>query len=170
MDKAANGESRKLGRIVFATGAGALFEGYDFILFGSLAPIISQHFFSGVNDTAAFIFSLLTFAAGFAIRPLGALFFGQLGDRRGRKRAFLITITIMGLSTFGIGLLPTYAMAGMFAPILLIAMRLSRGWPSAGNMAPPWSIWPSIRRPTGAVCSPAPSSPPPASRCSSPSR
>jgi MFS family permease len=133
MDKAANGEGRKLRRIVFATGAGALFEGYDFILFGSLAPIISQHFFSGVNDTAAFIFALLTFAAGFAIRPLGALFFGQLGDRRGRKRAFLITITIMGLSTFGIGLLPTYATAGIFAPILLIALRLFQGLAFGGE-------------------------------------
>src|SRR5690606_41053272 len=95
-------------------------------LFGSLAPLISRQFFSGVNETAAFIFALLTFAAGFAVRPLGALVFGRIGDRTGRKKAFLITITMMGLATFGIGLLPTYATAGILAPILLIALRIDR--------------------------------------------
>jgi len=133
MDTAAGGESRKLTKIVLATGAGAMFEGYDFILFGSLAPLISQHFFSGINETAAFIFALLTFAAGFAIRPLGAVFFGQLGDRKGRKKAFLITITIMGLATFGIGLLPTYAGVGILAPILLISLRLMQGLAFGGE-------------------------------------
>src|SRR5690606_18980707 len=106
---APSNETRKLRRVVFGTSAGTIFEAYDFILFGSLAPLISRQFFSGVNETAAFIFALLTFAAGFAVRPLGALVFGRIGDRTGRKKAFVITITMMGLATFGIGILPTYA-------------------------------------------------------------
>lgn len=124
---------KSLRRIVIATSAGTIFEGYDFILFGSLAPLISRHFFAGVNDTAAFIFSLMTFAAGFAIRPLGALVFGSMGDLVGRKRAFLITISLMGLATFAIGLLPTYATAGIWAPILLIALRLIQGLAFGGE-------------------------------------
>ncbi|HEX5420339.1 MAG TPA: MFS transporter [Gammaproteobacteria bacterium] len=126
-------DPRKLRRIVLAMSAGTVFEAYDFILFGSLAPLISRQFFSGVNETAAFIFALLTFAAGFAIRPLGALVFGRMGDKHGRKRAFLITITLMGLSTFGIGLLPTYAAAGVLAPVLLIALRLVQGLAFGGE-------------------------------------
>ena len=118
---------------MIGTSAGTIFEGYDFILFGSLAPIISVHFFAGVNEATAFIFSLLTFAAGFAIRPLGALVFGHVGDRVGRKRAFLITITLMGLATFAIGLLPTYATAGIWAPILLIGLRLVQGLAFGGE-------------------------------------
>jgi predicted MFS family arabinose efflux permease len=126
-------ETRKLRRVVFGTSAGTIFEAYDFILFGSLAPLISRQFFSGVNETAAFIFALLTFAAGFAIRPLGALVFGRMGDRAGRKKAFLITITLMGLATFGIGLLPTYSTVGILAPILLIALRLVQGLAFGGE-------------------------------------
>src|SRR5690606_3302384 len=110
-------EARSLRRVVFGASAGTVFEAYDFILFGSLAPLSSRQFFAGVNETAAFIFALLTFAAGFAVRPLGALVFGRLGDRAGRKKAFLITITMMGLATFGIGVLPTYASVGILAPI-----------------------------------------------------
>jgi MFS family permease len=124
---------RKLRRVVLASSGGTIFEAYDFILFGSLAPLISRHFFSGINDTAAFIFTLLTFAAGFAVRPFGALVFGRIGDKSGRKKAFLITITLMGLSTFSIGLLPTYATAGICAPILLIALRLIQGLAYGGN-------------------------------------
>ena len=104
-----NAGGRSLRRIVFGTSAGTIFEAYDFILFGSLAPIISRQFFSAVNETTAFIFALLTFAAGFAVRPLGALLFGRMGDKTGRKRTFIITITLMGLSTFAIGLLPAPA-------------------------------------------------------------
>ncbi|HEX6995138.1 MAG TPA: MFS transporter [Gammaproteobacteria bacterium] len=126
-------ETRRLRRVVFGTSAGTIFEAYDFILFGSLAPLISRQFFSGVNETAAFIFALLTFAAGFAVRPLGALVFGRIGDRTGRKKAFLITITMMGLATFGIGLLPTYATAGILAPTLLIALRIVQGLAYGGE-------------------------------------
>lgn len=126
-------ETRKLRRVVFGTSAGTIFEAYDFILFGTLAPLISRQFFSGVNETAAFIFALLTFAAGFAVRPLGALVFGRIGDRTGRKKAFLITITMMGLATFGIGILPTYATAGILAPILLIALRIVQGLAYGGE-------------------------------------
>src|SRR5690606_28952330 len=130
---AAATDSRKLRRAVFGTSAGTLFEAYDFILFGSLAPIISRHFFAGINETAAFIFALLTFAAGFAVRPLGALVFGRMGDRTGRKKAFVITITLMGLATFGIGLLPTYASVGILAPALLIALRMVQGLAYGGE-------------------------------------
>ncbi|MBN4053696.1 MHS family MFS transporter [Haliea sp. AH-315-K21] len=126
-------ETRKLRRIVFATSAGTVFEAYDFILFGSLAPIISVQFFSGVNPTAAFIFTLMTFAAGFVVRPLGALVFGSMGDRTGRKKAFLITIAMMGGATFAIGLLPTYATIGIWAPILLIALRMIQGLAFGGE-------------------------------------
>src|SRR5690606_32545361 len=126
-------ETRKLRRVVFGTSAGTIFEAYDFILFGSLAPLIARQFFSGVNETAAFIFALLTFAAGFAVRPLGALVFGRIGDRTGRKKAFLITITMMGLATFGIGVLPTYATAGILAPMLLIALRIVQGLAYGGE-------------------------------------
>jgi len=126
-------EPQKLRWLVFATSAGTIFEAYDFILFGSLAPIISAQFFAGVNPTASFIIALLTFAAGYLVRPLGALFFGSLGDRKGRKQAFLITITMMGLSTFGIGLLPTYAAIGVWAPVLLITLRLIQGLAFGGE-------------------------------------
>jgi predicted MFS family arabinose efflux permease len=129
----ARAEKRKLRRIVFGTSAGTIFEAYDFILFGSLAPIISRQFFAAVNETAGFIFALLTFAAGFAVRPLGALIFGRMGDKTGRKRAFIITITLMGLSTFAIGALPTYSSIGIFAPILLIALRMVQGLAYGGE-------------------------------------
>lgn len=124
---------RSLRRIVFGTSAGTIFEAYDFILFGTLAPIISKQFFSAVNDTAAFIFALLTFAAGFAVRPLGALLFGRMGDKTGRKRTFVITITLMGLSTFAIGLLPSYASVGIAAPVALIALRMIQGLAYGGE-------------------------------------
>ena len=94
---------RKLRRVVMAAGIGNVFEGYDFIVYGSLASVIAKHFFSNVNPTAGFIFTLLAFAAGFFVRPFGALVFGGIGDKVGRKRAFLITITIMGAATFAIG-------------------------------------------------------------------
>ena len=126
-------DPKKLRRIVFGASAGTIFEAYDFILFGSLAPVISRHFFAAVNETTAFIFALLTFAAGFAVRPLGALLFGRMGDRTGRKKAFIITITLMGLSTFAIGLLPTYTSVGILAPILLIAMRMLQGLAFGGE-------------------------------------
>jgi MFS family permease len=120
-------------KVILASSLGTVFEWYDFYLYGSLAAIISKKFFAGVNPTTGFIFALMAFAAGFAVRPFGALVFGRLGDLVGRKYTFLITITIMGLSTFGVGLLPTYATIGVAAPIMLIAMRLLQGLALGGE-------------------------------------
>jgi MFS family permease len=120
-------------KVIFASSLGTVFEWYDFYLYGSLAPIISKQFFSGVNPTAAFIFALLAFAAGFAVRPFGALIFGRLGDLVGRKHTFLITIVIMGVSTFIVGLLPSYAAIGIAAPIILIGLRLLQGLALGGE-------------------------------------
>ena len=114
-------------RVVVASSAGTAFEWYDFFIFGSLAPVISKIFFAGLDPTAALIAALALFAVGFAFRPIGALIFGALGDRMGRKGAFLITVSLMGASTFLIGLLPTYAAAGALAPILLIILRILQG-------------------------------------------
>ncbi|WP_167093232.1 MFS transporter [Parvibaculum indicum] len=125
--------TREERRVIFASSLGTVFEWYDFYLYGSLAAIISVQFFSGVNPTAGFIFALLAFAAGFAVRPFGALVFGRLGDLVGRKYTFLVTITIMGLSTFIVGLLPNYATIGMAAPIILIALRLAQGLALGGE-------------------------------------
>jgi MFS family permease len=120
-------------KLIFASSLGTVFEWYDFYLYGSLATIISKQFFSGVNETAGFIFALLAFAAGFAVRPFGALIFGRLGDMVGRKYTFLVTIVIMGLSTFVVGLLPTYQSIGVAAPGILIALRLLQGLALGGE-------------------------------------
>jgi len=120
-------------RVIFASSLGTVFEWYDFYLYGSLAAIIAKQFFAGVNPTAGFIFALMAFAAGFAVRPFGAIFFGRLGDMVGRKYTFLITILIMGLSTFIVGLLPSYASIGIAAPIILIALRLLQGLALGGE-------------------------------------
>src|ERR1700744_3952809 len=103
-------------KVIFASSLGTVFEWYDFYLYGSLATIISKQFFSGVNETAGFIFALLAFAAGFAVRPFGALFFGRLGDMIGPKYTFLVTIVSMGLSTFLLCILPPYASIGVSSP------------------------------------------------------
>src|SRR5882757_5211205 len=100
-------------RVILASSLGTVFEWYDFYLYGSLAAIISKQFFSGVNETTGFIFALLAFAAGFAVRPFGALLFGRLGDLVGRKYTFLVTILIMGMSTFIVGVLPSYTRIGI---------------------------------------------------------
>ena len=120
-------------RVIFASSLGTVFEWYDFYLYGSLAAIIAKQFFSGVNPTAAYIFALLAFAAGFAVRPFGALVFGRLGDLVGRKYTFLVTILIMGLSTFIVGFLPSYASIGIAAPIILIGLRLLQGLALGGE-------------------------------------
>jgi MFS family permease len=120
-------------RVIFASSLGTVFEWYDFYLYGSLAAIISKQFFSGVNPTAAFIFALLAFAAGFAVRPFGALVFGRLGDLVGRKYTFLVTILIMGMSTFVVGILPSYARIGVAAPVILILLRLLQGLALGGE-------------------------------------
>jgi MFS family permease len=120
-------------KVIFASSLGTVFEWYDFYLYGSLAAIIAKQFFSGLDPNAAFIFALLAFAAGFLVRPFGALVFGRLGDMIGRKYTFLVTILIMGLSTFIVGILPSYASIGVAAPVLLIALRMLQGLALGGE-------------------------------------
>ena len=120
-------------KVIFASSLGTVFEWYDFYLYGSLAAIIAKQFFSGLDEGSAFIFALLAFAAGFIVRPFGALVFGRLGDMIGRKYTFLITIMIMGLSTFIVGVLPNYATIGVAAPVILIALRMLQGLALGGE-------------------------------------
>jgi MFS family permease len=122
-----------MARIITASSAGTAFEGYDFFIFGSLTQVISKTFFASLPPTASLIAALGLFAAGFAFRPLGAILFGSLGDRLGRKGAFLITVSLMGGATFAIGLLPTYAQAGWIAPALLILLRICQGTALGGE-------------------------------------
>ena len=119
--------------VIAASSLGTVFEWYDFYLYGLLATILSAQFFSGVNETTGFILALAAFAAGFAVRPLGAIVFGRIGDLVGRKNTFLVTMAIMGLSTFLVGLLPSYASIGVAAPILLVALRLLQGLALGGE-------------------------------------
>src|SRR5688500_10504888 len=120
-------------KVIFASSLGTVFEWYDFYLYGSLAAIIAAQFFSGVNETTGFIFALLAFAAGFAVRPFGAIVFGRIGDMVGRKYTFLVTILIMGVSTFIVGILPSYASIGIAAPVILIVLRLLQGLALGGE-------------------------------------
>jgi len=120
-------------KVIFASSLGTVFEWYDFYLYGSLAAIIAKQFFSGLDEGSAFIFALLAFAAGFIVRPFGALVFGRLGDMIGRKYTFLVTILIMGASTFIVGVLPNYASIGVAAPVILIALRLLQGLALGGE-------------------------------------
>ena len=119
--------------VIGASSLGTIFEWYDFYLYGLLATIISAQFFSGVNETTGFIFALAAFAAGFAVRPFGAILFGRIGDLVGRKNTFLVTMGIMGLSTFLVGLLPSYASIGVAAPVLLVVLRLLQGLALGGE-------------------------------------
>jgi len=119
--------------VIFASSLGTVFEWYDFYLYGSLAAIIGKQFFSAVSPSLSFIFALLAFSAGFAVRPFGAVFFGRLGDIVGRKHTFLITIVIMGMSTFIVGVLPSYARIGVAAPTILILLRLLQGLALGGE-------------------------------------
>ena len=119
--------------VIGASSLGTVFEWYDFYLYGLVATILSSQFFSGVNEVTGFIFALAAFAAGFAVRPFGALVFGRLGDLVGRKHTFLITMGLMGASTFAVGLLPSYASAGVAAPIMLVALRLLQGLALGGE-------------------------------------
>jgi predicted MFS family arabinose efflux permease len=123
----------RMGLVLSASAAGTVFEWYDFFIFGSLLSIVSKHFFAGAGETQGYIFALLTFAVGFFVRPFGGLVFGYFGDRSGRKRAFLFTITIMGLATFAIGLLPDTAQIGALAPYLLIGLRVLQGFAVGGE-------------------------------------
>jgi len=119
--------------VIFASSLGTVFEWYDFYLYGTLAVFFSALFFPPGNDTAAFLASLATFGAGFAVRPLGALVFGRIGDLIGRKYTFLITIVVMGLATALVGVLPTYAQIGIWAPVLLVSLRLAQGLALGGE-------------------------------------
>ncbi len=119
--------------VILGSSLGTVFEWYDFYLYGLLATIITAQFFSGVNETTGFIFALAAFAAGFAVRPFGALVFGRIGDMVGRKNTFLVTMGIMGLSTFLVGLLPSYAGIGVAAPLMLVALRLLQGLALGGE-------------------------------------
>jgi MFS family permease len=124
--------TREEKKVIFASSLGTVFEWYDFYLYGSLASIIAKQFFVG-DPTTSFIFALLAFAAGFIVRPFGAIVFGRLGDMIGRKYTFLVTILIMGLSTFIVGLLPNYATIGVAAPIILVSLRLLQGLALGGE-------------------------------------
>jgi len=125
--------SKEERKVIFASSLGTVFEWYDFYLYGSLAAIIAKQFFGGLDPSSAFIFALLAFAAGFIVRPFGALVFGRLGDMIGRKYTFLVTILIMGLSTFIVGVLPNYASIGVAAPVILIALRMLQGLALGGE-------------------------------------
>src|SRR4051794_22529443 len=120
-------------RVIFASSLGTVFEWYDFYLYATLAPFFAALFFPKGNDTAALLSAFATYAAGFLVRPFGALVFGRVGDLVGRKYTFLVTIIVMGLSTFAVGLLPTYATIGFMAPVLLVSLRLLQGLALGGE-------------------------------------
>jgi len=130
-EKGAKGRNETL--VITASSLGTVFEWYDFYLYGLLASALSHHFFSGVNETTGFILALMAFAAGFAVRPFGALVFGRVGDIVGRKNTFLVTMAIMGLSTFAVGFLPSYETIGVAAPIILMLLRLLQGLAIGGE-------------------------------------
>src|SRR5947208_1843406 len=129
----ARGMTAEEKKVIFASSLGTVFEWYDFYLYGTLAALIGKQFFSNLDPSSQVIFSLLAFAAGFIVRPFGALVFGRLGDMIGRKYTFLVTILIMGLSTFIVGVLPNYASIGIAAPIILIGLRLLQGLALGGE-------------------------------------
>ncbi|HZH00148.1 MAG TPA: MFS transporter, partial [Flavisolibacter sp.] len=126
-------ETRGIGKVITASSVGTLIEWYDFYIFGSLSTIIAQKFFPAGNPTAALLSTLATFAAGFIVRPFGALVFGRIGDLIGRKYTFLLTLVLMGLSTFLIGLVPSYATIGGWAPFLVLLLRLLQGLALGGE-------------------------------------
>jgi MFS family permease len=132
-DAQAQGISAEERKVIFASSLGTVFEWYDFYLYGSLASIIAKQFFAGTDPNTAFIFALLAFAAGFLVRPFGAIVFGRLGDMVGRKYTFLVTILLMGASTFIVGLLPNYASIGIAAPVILITLRILQGLALGGE-------------------------------------
>ena len=122
-----------MARVVTASSAGTAFEWYDFFIFGSLTPVIAKVFLAGLDPTSALIAALALFAVGFAFRPLGAIIFGAMGDRVGRKATFLTTVSLMGGATFAIGLLPTYEQVGLLAPVLLVLLRIAQGTALGGE-------------------------------------
>ena len=126
-------EKSSLWSVITASSIGTLIEWYDFYIFGSLALILSEQFFPKTNPTVAFLSTLATFAAGFVVRPFGALVFGRLGDIVGRKYTFMVTLVLMGGSTFAIGLIPGYDSIGILAPILVLLLRLLQGLALGGE-------------------------------------
>jgi len=126
-------DNKKLWSVITASSVGTLIEWYDFFIFGSLATILSEQFFPKTNPTAAFLSTLATFAVGFIVRPFGALVFGRLGDKVGRKYTFLVTLVLMGGSTFAIGLVPNYETIGIFAPLLVLLLRIVQGLALGGE-------------------------------------
>ena len=133
MAEAAAHKPWSMARVITASSAGTAFEWYDFFIFGSLTPVIAKVFLAGLDPTSALIAALALFAVGFAFRPLGAIIFGAMGDRIGRKATFLATVSLMGGSTFLIGLLPTYEQVGILAPILLVFLRICQGTALGGE-------------------------------------
>jgi len=127
------GVTRREFTLIVASSFGALLEWYDFYIYAALAGTFSTLFFPSGNETTAFLASLATFGAGFLVRPLGALFFGRLGDRIGRKYTFMATIVLMGVATVGVGLLPSFEKIGMLAPLLLVCLRLLQGFALGGE-------------------------------------
>ncbi|HPU16389.1 MAG TPA: MFS transporter, partial [Polymorphobacter sp.] len=119
--------------VIVASSLGTVFEWYDFFVYGTLAALLGRMFFPSENPTAGLLLSLATFGAGFGVRPIGAMVFGVLGDRIGRKYTFLATITLMGLATALVGVLPTYAQVGIWAPVLLVGLRLLQGLALGGE-------------------------------------
>lgn len=132
-ETSAQDDPKTLRTVVAASAAGTAFEWYDFFIFGSLTAVIARHFYADVGEAASYILALLTFGVGFVVRPLGALVFGWFGDRTGRKKTFLVTITLMGVATVAIGLLPDYDQIGIAAPVLLILMRILQGFALGGE-------------------------------------
>ena len=130
---AQSNNAKNIWTVIGASSAGTLIEWYDFYIFGSLATIIAKNFFPQTDPTAALLFTLATFATGFVVRPFGAIVFGRLGDMVGRKYTFLVTILIMGVSTFVVGLLPNYASIGIAAPIILVSLRILQGLALGGE-------------------------------------
>src|SRR5258707_3399527 len=119
--------------VIFASSLGTVFEWYDFYIYGTLGAFLAKYFFSNVPPNVGFIFALLAFAAGFAVRPFGALIFGRIGDMIGRKYTFLVTMSLMGVGTFFIGVLPGYDSWGIMAPVVLIGLRLVQGLALGGE-------------------------------------
>src|ERR1041385_8250359 len=126
-------DSREVRKVIFASSLGTVFEWYDFYLYATLAPFFATLFFPKTNVTAALLGSFVSYAAGFLVRPFGALVFGRIGDLVGRKYTFLITIMVMGLSTAAVGVLPTYASVGMASPPILVLLRLAQGLALGGE-------------------------------------
>src|SRR3954452_19049701 len=125
--------AREIRKVIFASSLGTVFEWYDFYIYATLAPFFATLFFPPGNETAALLASFATYAAGFLVRPFGALVFGRVGDLVGRKYTFLVTILVMGLSTAAVGILPTYASIGMLSPTILLLLRLAQGLALGGE-------------------------------------